>query len=238
MRKTLLCTSLSHTLTHSSSLTHSCADCSYVAGVGADPREDRYFLIPKQSRDYDRNGDYSRTWVPELASAPTDGLHDPRALSEGHRSGSGGSYPSPIVQLLAFRQGRGGGPPTHSGPGGASGRGGGNNSNSSSGGGGRHNFKATPGTGTGGGRANNGRISGGRGDGHNRDKRRDNVSAADFAGAVAADSTNSFPPLAPPSSAPSAAAADLLASHVGSRTSTGGGGKGKMRMGRVQHIGR
>ena len=29
---------------------------TYVAGVGADPRQDRYFLMPKQSKQYDKEG--------------------------------------------------------------------------------------------------------------------------------------------------------------------------------------
>jgi len=39
----------------------------YVAGVGNDPRGDaRIFNPVKQAVDYDSNGDYIRTWVPEL----------------------------------------------------------------------------------------------------------------------------------------------------------------------------
>lgn len=36
---------------------------NYAAGVGNDPRDDRYFNIPKQARTYDPNGDYVRTWL-------------------------------------------------------------------------------------------------------------------------------------------------------------------------------
>lgn len=39
---------------------------NYVAGVGTDPR-DRVFNVVKQSYDYDPNGDYIRTWIPELS---------------------------------------------------------------------------------------------------------------------------------------------------------------------------
>ncbi|KAA0160490.1 hypothetical protein FNF28_05446 [Cafeteria roenbergensis] len=38
---------------------------TYVAGVGADPREDRYFSIPKQARNYDGHGTFMRLWLPE-----------------------------------------------------------------------------------------------------------------------------------------------------------------------------
>lgn len=75
---------------------------TYVAGVGADPREDRYFLIPKQARDYDPKGLYIRQWLPTLASVPTEGLLDPAKLSDAFR---GNHYPAPIVQLLAHRRG-------------------------------------------------------------------------------------------------------------------------------------
>jgi deoxyribodipyrimidine photo-lyase len=37
---------------------------NYAAGVGNDPRDDRYFNIPKQAKTYDPNGDYVRTWLP------------------------------------------------------------------------------------------------------------------------------------------------------------------------------
>ncbi len=36
----------------------------YVGGVGNDPRENRYFNILRQAKNYDRNGDYIRIWIP------------------------------------------------------------------------------------------------------------------------------------------------------------------------------
>jgi deoxyribodipyrimidine photo-lyase len=36
---------------------------NYAAGVGNDPREDRYFNIPKQAKMYDPEGEYVRTWL-------------------------------------------------------------------------------------------------------------------------------------------------------------------------------
>ncbi len=36
---------------------------NYVAGVGNDPREDRYFNIAKQASTYDPKGDYVRQWL-------------------------------------------------------------------------------------------------------------------------------------------------------------------------------
>ncbi|WP_421798736.1 DASH family cryptochrome [Haliscomenobacter sp.] len=43
---------------------------NYVAGVGSDPREDRYFNMETQAKRYDPNGDYVRHWLPELAYSP------------------------------------------------------------------------------------------------------------------------------------------------------------------------
>jgi deoxyribodipyrimidine photo-lyase len=38
----------------------------YVAGVGNDPRQGRVFNPVKQALDYDKHGEYIKTWVPEL----------------------------------------------------------------------------------------------------------------------------------------------------------------------------
>jgi deoxyribodipyrimidine photo-lyase len=38
----------------------------YVAGVGNDPREGRLFNPVKQAFDYNKKGEYIKTWVPEL----------------------------------------------------------------------------------------------------------------------------------------------------------------------------
>lgn len=40
---------------------------NYVAGVGADPREGRYFNIEKQASMYDAQHEYRKLWVPEIA---------------------------------------------------------------------------------------------------------------------------------------------------------------------------
>jgi deoxyribodipyrimidine photo-lyase len=39
---------------------------AYVAGVGNDPRENRYFNILSQAKKYDAKGEYVRYWIPEL----------------------------------------------------------------------------------------------------------------------------------------------------------------------------
>ncbi|CAN6452719.1 unnamed protein product [Victoria cruziana] len=53
---------------------------TYGAGVGNDPREDRYFSIPKQAQSYDPEGEYVSYWLPELRSLPKDRRHFPGAL--------------------------------------------------------------------------------------------------------------------------------------------------------------
>jgi deoxyribodipyrimidine photo-lyase (single-stranded DNA-specific) len=54
---------------------------NYVAGVGSDPREDRYFNILTQARNYDPNGDYVRLWCPELSEIPKEKIHRPDLLT-------------------------------------------------------------------------------------------------------------------------------------------------------------
>lgn len=74
---------------------------SYVAGVGNDPRADRYFNIRTQAIRYDPDGDYIRQWLPVLASAPTEYLHYP-VTQDGEQQDlntlvPGEIYPSPMI---------------------------------------------------------------------------------------------------------------------------------------------
>jgi deoxyribodipyrimidine photo-lyase len=77
---------------------------NYTAGVGNDARGFRYFNIPKQSREYDPQGDYIRHWLPELAFVPGGQIHEPWQLSatEQKRLGIrlGVNYPHPIVDFF------------------------------------------------------------------------------------------------------------------------------------------
>jgi len=50
---------------------------NYIAGVGSDPREDRYFNIVSQARRYDSDGSYVKYWLPELVDLPVNMLHTP-----------------------------------------------------------------------------------------------------------------------------------------------------------------
>ena len=52
---------------------------NYVAGVGSDPREDRYFNIASQARRYDPEAKYIRHWIKDLKDAPLELIHNPFA---------------------------------------------------------------------------------------------------------------------------------------------------------------
>ena len=73
----------------------------YVAGVGADPREDRYFNILSQAERYDPDGAYVKLWCPELKEVPAQYVQQPDALGDAEQSDYdlrlGASYPMPLV---------------------------------------------------------------------------------------------------------------------------------------------
>lgn len=75
----------------------------YVGGVGNDPRENRYFNILRQGKNYDGNGDYVRLWIPELAAIKGFDIHHPWELSttELERANVllGETYPQAMVDL-------------------------------------------------------------------------------------------------------------------------------------------
>lgn len=73
---------------------------NYVAGVGSDPREDRYFNILTQARNYDPKGDYTRIWCPELQEVPMEKVHRPDLLTAKERQQFQVSdYPKAIVRI-------------------------------------------------------------------------------------------------------------------------------------------
>jgi deoxyribodipyrimidine photo-lyase len=76
---------------------------NYTAGVGNDARGFRYFNIPKQSKDYDPNGDYVKHWLPALAQLPAQKVHTPWTLQPVEQKRFnvrlGVDYPNPIVDL-------------------------------------------------------------------------------------------------------------------------------------------
>jgi deoxyribodipyrimidine photo-lyase len=78
----------------------------YVAGVGNDPRENRYFNILRQAQNYDKKGDYIRHWIPELAAIPGFDIHQPFELSTANLKtfgiSLGSTYPHPMVKFKAW----------------------------------------------------------------------------------------------------------------------------------------
>lgn len=55
---------------------------NYVAGVGADPRENRYFNILRQAKMYDCEGRYVKHWLAPIATLPEHIVHQPDAYAE------------------------------------------------------------------------------------------------------------------------------------------------------------
>jgi deoxyribodipyrimidine photo-lyase len=73
---------------------------NYVAGVGSDPREDRYFNILTQAKNYDGNGDFVRLWCPELRLLPKEYIHRPDLLNAGQRTSyKMTQYPKAVVKI-------------------------------------------------------------------------------------------------------------------------------------------
>jgi deoxyribodipyrimidine photo-lyase len=79
---------------------------NYIAGVGSDPRENRYFNILTQALKYDPNGDYVRLWLPELSNVPNEKIHRPDVLSFEEQSSLnvkiGGNYPKAMVRIARW----------------------------------------------------------------------------------------------------------------------------------------
>ncbi len=73
---------------------------NYVAGVGSDPREDRYFNILTQAKNYDPQGAYVRLWCPELLDISAEKIHRPDLLSTVERNG----YPKAVVRIDKWAQ--------------------------------------------------------------------------------------------------------------------------------------
>lgn len=77
---------------------------NYTAGVGNDARGFRFFNILKQSKDYDRAGEYVKHWLPELAKVSADKIHEPGKLSLDQQKRFhvrlGVDYPNPVVDLF------------------------------------------------------------------------------------------------------------------------------------------
>eukprot|EP01098_Paradermamoeba_levis_P007240 TRINITY_DN2999_c0_g1_i1.p1 TRINITY_DN2999_c0_g1~~TRINITY_DN2999_c0_g1_i1.p1 ORF type:complete len:556 (+),score=141.35 TRINITY_DN2999_c0_g1_i1:248-1915(+) len=75
----------------------------YVAGVGTDPRDQRYFNVIKQGIDYDPSGEFVKLWLPSLKKVHHQYIHMPFKMPMGdqHETGCvvGKDYPRPLVAV-------------------------------------------------------------------------------------------------------------------------------------------
>lgn len=121
---------------------------NWVAAAGLTGGRVNKFNIAKQSNDYDPQGEYIRTWVPELKNVPTRRIHEPWLMSRDEQAAAGcqigSDYPSPLrSQWKGYSGGGGGERPAGYRTGGRGGRGAG-------GGGSRSGYSGGRGGGAGG----------------------------------------------------------------------------------------
>ncbi|GAA5922791.1 uncharacterized protein JCM15063_003426 [Sporobolomyces koalae] len=79
---------------------------TYVAGVGNDPRAARQFNCVKQSRDYQPDGSYAKTWLPQLSKVPAENIHAPWTMSKADwdKYIDDGAYPNkPVMEQQSWR---------------------------------------------------------------------------------------------------------------------------------------
>lgn len=81
----------------------------YIAGVGNDPREDRYFNVVKQAHMYDAKAEYVTHWFPFLSKLPSPELkHRPFLLGNSEQAkygiNIGVNYPRPLVDVKYFKK--------------------------------------------------------------------------------------------------------------------------------------
>ncbi|GAA5877312.1 hypothetical protein JCM16303_006240 [Sporobolomyces ruberrimus] len=94
----------SHLLDHEPSANY--GNWTYVAGVGNDPRAARQFNCVKQSRDYQPDGSYVKTWLPQLSKVPAENIHAPWTMSsqEFDKYIEKGSYPvKPVMEQHSWK---------------------------------------------------------------------------------------------------------------------------------------
>ncbi len=72
---------------------------NYVAGVGNDPRENRYFNILTQAQRYDEEGRFVKHWLPELANVPVEKIHRPDKISPSEAEAWAVQYPKALVNI-------------------------------------------------------------------------------------------------------------------------------------------
>jgi deoxyribodipyrimidine photo-lyase len=73
---------------------------AYIAGVGADPRENRYFNIFTQADRYDHDSLYMKHWLPELAHLQSKAIHQVHEFTVQERKQNDITmYPLPIINF-------------------------------------------------------------------------------------------------------------------------------------------
>jgi deoxyribodipyrimidine photo-lyase len=78
---------------------------TYIAGVGNDPRENRYFNIISQAKRYDQKGEYVKYWLPELSQLPSQVVHHPQLNMEEQQQFKlqlGLDYPNSLVNFAKW----------------------------------------------------------------------------------------------------------------------------------------
>jgi len=80
---------------------------NYIAGIGNDPREGRYFNVLSQAKRYDPTGAFVKHWIPELRKLPSSRIHTPFHLNEVEQEyltiRLGQEYPRPCINLKDWR---------------------------------------------------------------------------------------------------------------------------------------
>ena len=77
---------------------------NWVAAAGLTGGRVNKFNIVKQSKDYDKDGDYIRTWLPELANVPAEKIHEMKlSIKDRQAFGVDDSYPTaPIKSAFKY----------------------------------------------------------------------------------------------------------------------------------------
>ncbi|GAB2766022.1 DASH family cryptochrome [Rhabdobacter roseus] len=79
---------------------------NYLAGVGNDPRANRYFNMYIQATRYDEQGTYVKYWLPQLAQVPAERVHRVWQLSTSEQQAYGlrlgTDYPLPIINTNSW----------------------------------------------------------------------------------------------------------------------------------------
>lgn len=74
---------------------------NYIAGVGVDPRGDRWFNVVHQGKKYDVGGAHARHWLPEISEVPSTHIHEVPIMDneklQGYNIKLGKDYPEAIL---------------------------------------------------------------------------------------------------------------------------------------------